>query len=72
MRRLLSHLLLLLLGAGAVLWFFYQRDMAEHAARLAGISKTVQTPFGLVEYAEREQGAPVLVIHGSGGGLDQA
>ncbi len=71
MRRLLSHLLLLLLGAGAVLWFFYQRDMAEHAARLAAISKTVQTPFGLVESAEQGQGAPVLVIHGSGGGFDQ-
>ena len=34
-------------------------------------SETVETPQGTVEYAILGKGAPVLVLHGAGGGFDQ-
>jgi pimeloyl-ACP methyl ester carboxylesterase len=49
----------------------FRRDLAAARARIAGRSRTVSTPHGPVEYAEAGAGAPILVIHGSGGGFDQ-
>jgi len=71
LRRALSYMAILLAGAGAVLWFFFERDMVELRARITGVSQTLETPYGVVEYAEAGEGNPVLVIHGSGGGFDQ-
>lgn len=34
-------------------------------------SEVVTTPEGMVEFAQRGAGIPVLVVHGSGGGFDQ-
>jgi pimeloyl-ACP methyl ester carboxylesterase len=48
------------------------RDLANARERLAGRSSTIETSFGSMEYAEAGQGEPVLVIHGAGGGFDQA
>jgi 2-hydroxy-6-oxonona-2,4-dienedioate hydrolase len=59
-----------LAGVGLV-WSLFQRDMAELEARVVGRSERVQSPFGSIEYASAGAGAPVLVIHGSGGGFDQ-
>ena len=41
--------------------------------RVSGRSSTIETPFGIVEYAEAGAGAgpPILMIHGTGGGFDQ-
>lgn len=39
--------------------------------RISGGSKLAATPAGTIEFAEGGSGAPVLVIHGSGGGFDQ-
>jgi 2-hydroxy-6-oxonona-2,4-dienedioate hydrolase len=49
----------------------YQRDMAAVHARLAAEARIAQTAFGPVSYAEGGDGAPVLAIHGAGGGYDQ-
>jgi pimeloyl-ACP methyl ester carboxylesterase len=65
----LATLLLLALAWGA--WAFL-RDMAQARERIAaGASQVVATPGGAIEYAQGGAGAPVLVIHGSGGGFDQ-
>jgi hypothetical protein len=40
-------------------------------AQLAGSARVIQTAFGPVAYATGGQGAPVLAIHGAGGGHDQ-
>lgn len=67
-------------GAGAVLgsaaiagtaWPHYRRDMAAARQRLQGRSQMIETALGPVEFAERGEGLPVLVVHGSGGGFDQ-
>jgi pimeloyl-ACP methyl ester carboxylesterase len=50
----------------------YRDDMARAQSRLAGRSSIAGTPLGPVEYATLGKGDPVLVIHGAGGGFDQA
>jgi 2-hydroxy-6-oxonona-2,4-dienedioate hydrolase len=67
--------LLMVLGAivvalGAVT-YLYQRDIRQARERVASGSLIVQTPCGPIEYAEAGAGAPVLVVHGAGGGFDQ-
>jgi pimeloyl-ACP methyl ester carboxylesterase len=75
MRRLaLTGLVLILLFAAAVaVKVEYRRDMQRHAARIAQGSRLVTTACGPVELAEAgpTSGAPLLVVHGSGGGFDQ-
>lgn len=51
--------------------YAYLRDMRRAYERVRGKSRVVPSPFGDVEYAEGGAGAPVLVVHGSGGGYDQ-
>ena len=76
MRRLaLAGVVLILLAAlGVALTVEFRRDMQRHAGRIAGGSRLVPTACGPVELAEAGPagGAPLLVIHGSGGGFDQA
>jgi pimeloyl-ACP methyl ester carboxylesterase len=62
------------LGAAAVAgrtWPRYHRDMAAARQRLQGRSRIAQTALGPIEFAERGDGPPVLVVHGAAGGFDQ-
>ena len=58
------------LGAGVALptvglFLLYRRDLKASRARLAAVQRyVVSTPWGAVEYAERGNGDPVLVVHG--------
>ena len=58
------------LGGGYVWSRFRQADRAAHQ-RVAGLSSTMTTPFGALEYAFAGSGPPLLMIHGTGGGFDQ-
>ncbi|MDP1642242.1 MAG: alpha/beta hydrolase [Phenylobacterium sp.] len=49
----------------------YRQDMAAAQAPLAG-SQVIDSPFGPIEFADVGRGSVVLMIHGSGGGFDQA
>jgi len=59
-----------LAGAGGA-WAAFQRDIAEARAATHGRSSLFQSRFGVMEYAEAGEGAPVLMVHGTGGGFDQ-
>jgi pimeloyl-ACP methyl ester carboxylesterase len=49
----------------------YRRDMRAARARLASLDRrAVRTEWGMVEYAERGSGEPVLVVHGIFQGCD--
>jgi pimeloyl-ACP methyl ester carboxylesterase len=58
------------LGAGLAIPAFglllrYRRDLNAARARLAAVQRhVISTPWGAVEYAERGDGDPVLVVHG--------
>jgi pimeloyl-ACP methyl ester carboxylesterase len=57
--------------AGALVYRRYRGDLKAARARIASGSRLVNTSSGLIEYADVGTGAPVLVIHGAGGGFDQ-
>ncbi len=71
MKRILIGALATL--AVAVIWIAaaYERDIGAARQRVSIGSVVVQTPCGPIEYAERGEGLPVLVVHGAGGGFDQ-
>jgi len=56
----------------AVVWMKYQHDLAAARQRIATGSEVAQTPCGAVEYAVVGEGPAVLLVHGAGGGFDQA
>jgi 2-hydroxy-6-oxonona-2,4-dienedioate hydrolase len=73
MRRRAFLALSLAAAAGAALTVrAYSHDLAAARQRLAGRSRLVQTRHGQVEVAETGDGPPVLMVHGTGGGFDQA
>lgn len=57
--------------AAASVYAFFAHDLSSARARLAGVSQTIETSFGALEYATIGEGEPVLAIHGAGGGFDQ-
>lgn len=60
--------LLLLVSLVAIV---YLRDMGRAYDTVAGRSEVLASPLGDIEFLAGGSGAPVLVIHGSGGGFDQ-
>lgn len=54
-------------GAGS-----YRGTIAAERRRVAGRTQTVDTRFGPIEYAVAGEGSPLLMLHGTGGGFDQA
>ncbi|MBI3775552.1 MAG: alpha/beta fold hydrolase [Gammaproteobacteria bacterium] len=59
------------LVACVVVGVMYQRDIQAARARISSGSQIAQTACGPIEYAAAGEGAPVLVVHGAGGGFDQ-
>ena len=50
----------------------FRSDLRDARDRLKGHSKTIETASGQMEYAVVGSGAPLLMIHGTGGGFDQS
>src|SRR5262249_50946821 len=61
------------LGAGlsALVFFKYRRDIHRARERISAGSRIVETPCGPMEYGSVGDGAPILAVHGAGGGFDQ-
>jgi pimeloyl-ACP methyl ester carboxylesterase len=60
-----------IVAGGGVAWSAYASAIAAARARIGTGSLTVKTRFGVMEYAIAGEGAPCLMIHGTGGGFDQ-
>ena len=69
--RLRWVLLLLAASALAIFTLFHLRDMRAIHARFAAEERVVEIAFGPVAFSSGGVGAPVLAIHGAGGGHDQ-
>jgi 2-hydroxy-6-oxonona-2,4-dienedioate hydrolase len=54
-----------------LIYHHYQVDMAQAYQRVSSGGKLIETACGSIQYAEFGEGAPVLVVHGTGGGYDQ-
>ena len=72
LKRLAGLGSLLAIGIGG-LWVAgrFHADLKAAGARAAEGAAVVQTRCGPMEYQEAGKGAPILVIHGAGGGHDQ-
>ncbi len=59
--------------AGLILftYFSYRDELGAAEARVSSGSQVADTPCGRIEYAVVGKGAPVLLVHGAGGGVDQ-
>ncbi len=57
--------------AGGAVGSAYSRAISAERARVSASSSTVQTRFGVMEYAVAGEGRPVLMVHGTGGRFDQ-
>jgi 2-hydroxy-6-oxonona-2,4-dienedioate hydrolase len=54
------------------IYIAYARDIAAAKEKISSGSNVINTAqFGPVEYADVGDGAPILAIHGTGGGFDQ-
>jgi 2-hydroxy-6-oxonona-2,4-dienedioate hydrolase len=61
-----------LLVLGALVYVNFRHDVERHRARVAAGSTVVQTACGPIEYASTGEGPVLLLVHGAGGGFDQA
>jgi 2-hydroxy-6-oxonona-2,4-dienedioate hydrolase len=61
----------IIVAAGLLVYFSYRNDIRKAYARIAAGSKMIYTAYGPIEYAELGAGAPMLIVHGAGGGYDQ-
>ena len=72
MKQMATAAVMLTLGASGVgTYLAFRADMRAARARLLAESRVVSTARGPIEVAEVGDGAPVLVVHGTGGGFDQ-
>jgi len=60
------------LCAAALIALAFRRDEKRAESRVTGRSEVMETSIGRLEYAMAGRGRPVLMIHGTGGGFDQA
>ena len=58
-------------GLVGLAWARYRREIREQRRRVAGGSEIARTRCGPIEYAVAGSGAPILLVHGAGGGYDQ-
>lgn len=72
MRRKLVFIVLVSLALAIVaIGASYAYDVRKAYQRVQGIGTVLSSPRGDIEYTTGGSGAPVLVIHGAGGGFDQ-
>lgn len=59
-------------GPLAAIYRAYRRDIRKAQARISTSSSVINTERGPIEYASIGEGVPLIIVHGAGGGFDQA
>jgi 2-hydroxy-6-oxonona-2,4-dienedioate hydrolase len=70
-RFTLGSIVLAVLIPGGLVYRQYQADLSQAYQRIARGGKMIQTACGPIQYTEFGEGAPMLIVHGAGGGYDQ-
>jgi hypothetical protein len=70
-RRISAILELVAVVFAGFIAVIYGHDIRAAHARVAFGSKLINTPCGLIEYADEGTGSVIFAIHGAGGGFDQ-
>ncbi len=75
-KKLLKRFILGLVVPAAVIpgWLVYRQfraDMSLAYQRISSGGKMIETACGPIQYTEFGDGAPMLIVHGAGGGYDQ-
>lgn len=68
---MLSAVSIAVVVAGGLVFLSYSNDIDRARSAVASGARVANTAAGLIEYAERGEGTPLLSIHGAGGGWDQ-
>jgi pimeloyl-ACP methyl ester carboxylesterase len=56
---------------GGLIYRQYRHDMSLAYQRISSGGKMLETACGPIQYTEFGEGAPMLIVHGAGGGYDQ-
>lgn len=70
-RAIPGSIVLALVITGGIVYRNYRQDMSLAYQRISNGGKMVETACGPIQYTEFGQGAPMLIVHGAGGGYDQ-
>jgi pimeloyl-ACP methyl ester carboxylesterase len=70
-RFILGSMVLVVVIPAGLVYRHYQADISQSIQRIMSGGKMIETACGPIEYTEYGQGAPVLIVHGAGGGYDQ-
>jgi 2-hydroxy-6-oxonona-2,4-dienedioate hydrolase len=70
-RFILGSIALAVAIPGGLIYRQYQHDMSLAYQRVLTGGKIIETACGPIQYAEFGEGAPMLIVHGAGGGYDQ-
>jgi 2-hydroxy-6-oxonona-2,4-dienedioate hydrolase len=57
--------------AGGTVYDRYKQDLRRAYGRVSEGGALIETPCGSLQYTEWGEGAPMLIVHGAGGGYDQ-
>jgi len=61
----------IVVAVGSLVYVSYRNDIRKAYKRIATGSKMIDTDYGPIQYTEFGDGAPMLIVHGAGGGYDQ-
>jgi 2-hydroxy-6-oxonona-2,4-dienedioate hydrolase len=70
-RFILGSVALAVVIPGGLVYSQYQHDMSLAYQRISSGGKMIETACGPIQYTEFGAGAPMLIVHGAGGGYDQ-
>jgi 2-hydroxy-6-oxonona-2,4-dienedioate hydrolase len=70
-RVILGLIVLAFVTSGGLIYRQYRQDMTLAYQRVTSGGKLIETACGTIEYTEFGEGAPMLIVHGAGGGHDQ-
>ena len=70
-RFIIGAVVLTVVIPGGLIYRQYRADMSLAYQRVSSGGKMIETACGPIQYAEFGAGAPMLIVHGAGGGYDQ-